>query len=225
MRVVGADRARLPAQRRHRRRRPRSRRANTARRVERRRGRRQHRPRRRCLARASRCATPLASSTRPRRTSRGAAPCGLPPGRRGRRRGSAEASGPGSRLRRRSAATSPGCDSASSATARIARKVAERAIGVRDGGPPPRPARHWAAGLVRDLDALLGSSDAVSLHVPLTDETRHLLDARRLGLLPEGAIVDQHGAGTGRRRGGLLRRSKPVASAARASTSSTTSRT
>lgn len=41
----------------------------------------------------------------------------------------------------------------------------------------------------RELDDLLRSSDIVSVHVPLTDETRHLLDAERLALLPEGAIV------------------------------------
>ncbi|NDU76651.1 hydroxyacid dehydrogenase [Actinomadura sp. DSM 109109] len=41
----------------------------------------------------------------------------------------------------------------------------------------------------RDLDGLLRASDIVSVHVPLTDETRHLLDTGRLALLPEGAIV------------------------------------
>ncbi|WUH99088.1 2-hydroxyacid dehydrogenase [Spirillospora sp. NBC_00431] len=41
----------------------------------------------------------------------------------------------------------------------------------------------------RELDELLRSSDIVSVHVPLTDETHHLLDAERLALLPDGAIV------------------------------------
>ncbi|MEU8799147.1 NAD(P)-dependent oxidoreductase [Spirillospora sp. NPDC048819] len=41
----------------------------------------------------------------------------------------------------------------------------------------------------RELDDLLRSSDIVSVHVPLTDETHHLLDAERLALLPAGAIV------------------------------------
>jgi glyoxylate reductase len=44
-------------------------------------------------------------------------------------------------------------------------------------------------GYVASLDELLAGSDAVSLHVPLTEATRHLLDGRRLALLPRGAIV------------------------------------
>jgi D-3-phosphoglycerate dehydrogenase len=39
------------------------------------------------------------------------------------------------------------------------------------------------------LDDLLSSSDAVSLHAPLTPETRGLLGARELELLPDGAYV------------------------------------
>ncbi len=39
------------------------------------------------------------------------------------------------------------------------------------------------------LPALLGSADAVSLHVPLTPETHHLLDGDALALLPPHAIV------------------------------------
>jgi|WetSurMetagenome_2_1015567.scaffolds.fasta_scaffold87555_2 glyoxylate reductase len=42
---------------------------------------------------------------------------------------------------------------------------------------------------VADLDELLAVSDIVSLHCPLTAETRHLLDERRLRLLPRGAFV------------------------------------
>jgi len=41
----------------------------------------------------------------------------------------------------------------------------------------------------RPLDALLAESDFVSLHVPLTPETHHLIDARALGLMRPTAIL------------------------------------
>jgi lactate dehydrogenase-like 2-hydroxyacid dehydrogenase len=39
------------------------------------------------------------------------------------------------------------------------------------------------------VEELLPLSQLLSLHAPSTPETRHLLDARRLALLPRGAIV------------------------------------
>ncbi|MCF6157325.1 MAG: 3-phosphoglycerate dehydrogenase [wastewater metagenome] len=51
-----------------------------------------------------------------------------------------------------------------------------------------------------ELDKLLASSDIISLHLPLTDKTRHLIDERRLQLMrrdaylintARGAIIDQ----------------------------------
>ena len=39
------------------------------------------------------------------------------------------------------------------------------------------------------LDTLLGEADIVSLHVPLTPGTRHLLDAHRIAAMKPGAIV------------------------------------
>ena len=41
----------------------------------------------------------------------------------------------------------------------------------------------------RELDALLAESDVVSLHAPALPSTRHMLDARRLALLRDGAVV------------------------------------
>jgi glyoxylate reductase len=45
------------------------------------------------------------------------------------------------------------------------------------------------AGRDSDLDNLLGHADIVSLHVPLTGETRHLIDARRLRLMKPSAVL------------------------------------
>jgi glyoxylate/hydroxypyruvate reductase A len=45
-----------------------------------------------------------------------------------------------------------------------------------------------AAGL-EALDGLLAESDIVVIMLPLTPHTRGLLDARRLGLLPQGAGI------------------------------------
>lgn len=39
------------------------------------------------------------------------------------------------------------------------------------------------------LDALLGSSDIITLHCPLTPETHHLIDERALGLVRRGVMI------------------------------------
>ncbi len=78
---------------------------------------------------------------------------------------------------------------------RIGREVARRATGLdmRIVGFDPFMAPDKAAQLgieaVADLDLLLPRCDYVTVHTPLTDETRHLLDARRLALLKKGARV------------------------------------
>jgi lactate dehydrogenase-like 2-hydroxyacid dehydrogenase len=40
-----------------------------------------------------------------------------------------------------------------------------------------------------ELDELLAASDIVSVHVPLSDSTRGLIDSRRLALMREGAVL------------------------------------
>jgi phosphoglycerate dehydrogenase-like enzyme len=48
---------------------------------------------------------------------------------------------------------------------------------------------------VAELDGLLPSADIVVLTTPLSEQTRGLLDARRLALLPDGALVVNVGRG------------------------------
>ena len=64
-----------------------------------------------------------------------------------------------------------------------------------------------------ELDELLSESDIVSLHVPLTDATRGMLDARRIGLIgpdgvlvntARGAVVDERALAAALREGRLL---------------------
>ena len=49
----------------------------------------------------------------------------------------------------------------------------------------------WAQHGVRPmaLDALLGTADVVSLHVPLLDSTRNLIDAAKLALMKRHAVL------------------------------------
>jgi D-3-phosphoglycerate dehydrogenase len=47
----------------------------------------------------------------------------------------------------------------------------------------------WPAARAEDLDELLRSSDILSIHVPLTEDTRGMIGHRELSLLPAGAVV------------------------------------
>jgi (S)-sulfolactate dehydrogenase len=55
----------------------------------------------------------------------------------------------------------------------------------------PADAPVWAqTGVARaEFEDLLAGSDALTIHVPLTPETHHLLDARRIALLRPGAVL------------------------------------
>ncbi|MEH6717355.1 MAG: hydroxyacid dehydrogenase [Aurantimonas endophytica] len=47
----------------------------------------------------------------------------------------------------------------------------------------------WQDAERLDLDALLASCDVISLHVPLTAETRHMIDAAAIGRMKPGAVL------------------------------------
>ena len=76
----------------------------------------------------------------------------------------------------------------------IGRDVARRAapLGVTvTAHDPLLQARDpaWAMAESISLDTLIAESDVISLHVPLTDETHHLLDAAAIARMKPGAIV------------------------------------
>jgi D-3-phosphoglycerate dehydrogenase len=78
---------------------------------------------------------------------------------------------------------------------RIGTELARRAIafGMRVVAYDPylsvSRARSLQVELVEDLDALLPLADFITMHMPLTDETRHMLDTRRLGLCKKGVRI------------------------------------
>jgi glyoxylate reductase len=72
---------------------------------------------------------------------------------------------------------------------RIARAVARRAEGFDMTVLHNTRSDTGVEGWVGDLDELLEASDIVSLHVPLTTETHHLIDARRLTLMKPDAVL------------------------------------
>src|SRR5690606_21516177 len=49
--------------------------------------------------------------------------------------------------------------------------------------------RALGATWVPSLDELCASSDAITIHTPLTDETRHLFSAERLAKLRPGSVL------------------------------------
>lgn len=86
---------------------------------------------------------------------------------------------------------------------RIGRAVAHRArhgFGMRvifyDPYPPPSAVvAELEAEPRASVDDVLHEADFVSLHSPATPETRHLIDARRLGLMQRGAFLINNARG------------------------------
>jgi D-3-phosphoglycerate dehydrogenase len=101
---------------------------------------------------------------------------------------------------------------------RIGRRVAARAaaLDMRVRGYDPaisvEQLRAMGTEPIVSLEELLGQSDVLTLHVPLTAETRHMINAHALASLPRGAflvncsradLVDHQALGEALRRGHL----------------------
>jgi D-3-phosphoglycerate dehydrogenase / 2-oxoglutarate reductase len=71
---------------------------------------------------------------------------------------------------------------------RTAGKLA--ALGARVLAHTPHPPREGTGGVrFVALDELLAGSDAVIVHAPLTPDTRHMIGARELSLMPRGSLL------------------------------------
>jgi len=87
---------------------------------------------------------------------------------------------------------------------RIGREVASRArafgmeIAVHDPYVDPAALADLGCLAAPSLDAAIAEADMISLHLPLTAATRHVIDARRLGLVKPGALL------VNTARGGLI---------------------
>ena len=72
-------------------------------------------------------------------------------------------------------------------TARLARALGMQIMAFDSMLPPEHPA--WQGTRAVRLDEVMEQADVISLHVPLTDQTRHLINADRLAQMKTGAIV------------------------------------
>jgi glyoxylate reductase len=72
---------------------------------------------------------------------------------------------------------------------RIGQAVARRAAGFGMNVVHHTRTDTGIPGWTGDLDRLLAEADVMSLHVPLTDATRHLIGARELGLMRPTAVL------------------------------------
>ena len=73
-----------------------------------------------------------------------------------------------------------------------AKALGMRILGVDIVLPESEELAHYGVdrvGTPAELDEMLGETDFLSMHLPLNNETRHIIDARRLALLPKSAYV------------------------------------
>lgn len=77
---------------------------------------------------------------------------------------------------------------------RIGQRVAERLRGFRCSILVSDPVRTQSEAAecgvcLRDLESVLRDSDFVSLHLPLSEDTRHMLDTQRIAMMKESAFL------------------------------------
>ncbi|WP_353713370.1 C-terminal binding protein [Arthrobacter sp. K5] len=73
---------------------------------------------------------------------------------------------------------------------RLAEMAAPIGFSTRANSPRTNPEQIWAVGAESmDFDELISTSDIVSLHVPLTDQTRNLIDKDALGRFKKGSFL------------------------------------
>lgn len=70
-------------------------------------------------------------------------------------------------------------------------------FGCQVVGSDPRPDPEFTrlGGRYVDLDELLSRSDIITLHCPLTPQTRHLIDAKAIGAVKPGVMIINTGRG------------------------------
>ncbi|RRK02703.1 D-2-hydroxyacid dehydrogenase [Opitutaceae bacterium TAV3] len=82
--------------------------------------------------------------------------------------------------------------------ARLLKPFGVRLIATKRSVPPPPPPELDALLPLSQLDELLATSDHLVIALPLTDQTRRILDKNRIAMLKRGAVVHNIA------RGGLL---------------------
>lgn len=81
-----------------------------------------------------------------------------------------------------------GCGNIGRELARLASAIGMKVV-VYDPYVKPESVKTQGHGYEQEMDRVLINADVISLHVPLTDKTRHLIGERELNLMKAGAVL------------------------------------